>query len=311
MKKNILFILFLLVFSLLKAQVPNKFNYQGVARNSNGVVLSNQDITLKASIIDLTPDGNVIYIETHSIKTNQLGLFSVEIGNGKLQQGNFSEINWGQNDKYFKIELDPTGGTNFTLIGINQLLSVPFALQAGNGSKWEKTENGIFNMNDIGIGTNNINKDVSGNNGSLYPDYNWHGLHIKNKDNTLLTLEGREFSRIHFVSNDGNIDSKNYSIQVGNKYNEGNSTYLDISSLNDKFYVKNRGIVLHENGNVCIGGETSSVPTPKSKLHIKGGDIYIEDVTKGVIMKSPNGKCWRMTVSDSGQPIFNSITCPN
>ncbi|MBK8443292.1 MAG: hypothetical protein IPL35_07725 [Sphingobacteriales bacterium] len=49
---------------------------------------------------------------------------------------------------------------------------------------------------------------------------------------------------------------------------------------------------------------------PKSRLQVSNGDIYIESATNGVIMKSPNGQCWRLTVSDTGTPVFSSITCP-
>ena len=59
-------------------------------------------------------------------------------------------------------------------------------------------------------------------------------------------------------------------------------------------------------GNIGIG-----TIEPSSKLHIQQGDVYIDDVESGVIMKSPNGQCWRMTVNNSGQPEFDSITCPN
>jgi hypothetical protein len=50
--------------------------------------------------------------------------------------------------------------------------------------------------------------------------------------------------------------------------------------------------------------------TPPSKLSVKGGDINVLDIGSGVIMKSPNGQCWRMTVSNTGLPVFTSITCP-
>jgi hypothetical protein len=43
---------------------------------------------------------------------------------------------------------------------------------------------------------------------------------------------------------------------------------------------------------------------------VKTGDVLMESIGTGVIMKSPNGNCWRMTISDSGSPIFSSVTCP-
>jgi hypothetical protein len=49
---------------------------------------------------------------------------------------------------------------------------------------------------------------------------------------------------------------------------------------------------------------------PPSKFSVKGGDVNILDVGSGVIMKSPNGNCWRMTVNNAGQPVFTAITCP-
>ena len=58
-------------------------------------------------------------------------------------------------------------------------------------------------------------------------------------------------------------------------------------------------------GNFGIG--TSN---PKSKLQVEDGDIYINSVSAGVIMKSPDGQCWRMTVSNAGDPVFTSTTCP-
>ncbi|MBT8234351.1 MAG: hypothetical protein HKO66_15670, partial [Saprospiraceae bacterium] len=63
---------------------------------------------------------------------------------------------------------------------------------------------------------------------------------------------------------------------------------------------------ISENGNVGIGTDD-----PFSKLEIKDGDIYINDINNGVIMKSPNGNCWRMTVDDTGNFVSTAITCPN
>ncbi|ADR23755.1 hypothetical protein MATR_23870 [Marivirga tractuosa] len=62
---------------------------------------------------------------------------------------------------------------------------------------------------------------------------------------------------------------------------------------------------ISEKGNVGIG-----TTDPKSKLQVTDGDIYIENALSGVIMTSPDGNCWRMTVDNSGNPQFSSITCP-
>jgi len=61
---------------------------------------------------------------------------TLEIGAGKTND-DFSLIDWASNIHFIKTETDPTGGTNYTIIGTSELLSVPYALQATNA------ENGI------------------------------------------------------------------------------------------------------------------------------------------------------------------------
>jgi len=60
-----------------------------------------------------------------------------------------------------------------------------------------------------------------------------------------------------------------------------------------------------EAGNVGIG-----IDDPSAKLHIADGDVYIEDIDHGIIMKSPNGQCWRGTLNDQGTLNFAQTTCP-
>jgi hypothetical protein len=50
--------------------------------------------------------------------------------------------------------------------------------------------------------------------------------------------------------------------------------------------------------------------TPEAKLQIADGDIYISDINKGIIMKSPDGQCWRGTLNNTGTLQFSEITCP-
>lgn len=49
---------------------------------------------------------------------------------------------------------------------------------------------------------------------------------------------------------------------------------------------------------------------PSSKLEVADGDIYISDIDKGIIMKSPDGNCWRGVLNNLGQLTFSKINCP-
>lgn len=119
----------------VQAQVPNKFNYQAVARNSLGQSLANSNITLRLTILDGGANGTNVYSETRQATTNQLGLFTVGIGGpgATSTTGNFATIDWGTGNKYIKVEADPLGGNNFSVLGNTEMLSVPYALYAVNG----------------------------------------------------------------------------------------------------------------------------------------------------------------------------------
>ncbi len=111
-----------------QAPVPAGINYQAIARNSSGSVLSSQAIAVKISILQGSATGTVQYVETHTTTTNSFGLFSFKIGGGTPVSGNFSDVTWNTANQFIKIEVDPAGGTNFTTVGTNELLSVPYAL---------------------------------------------------------------------------------------------------------------------------------------------------------------------------------------
>lgn len=120
----------LLIGSLAFAQAPQAINYQAVARNASGTILSNQNVSIRYSVMSALTGGTVLYSETHTKITNQFGLFTAAIGGGTPVSGTFAAINWVSGDKYLKVEIDPTGGTTYIDMGTTQLLSVPYALYA-------------------------------------------------------------------------------------------------------------------------------------------------------------------------------------
>ncbi len=137
--KHIYLFLFLICSLSTDAQ-PQSINYQGVARDAAGLALLNQNISLRLSILDSTSIGQALYVESHNATTNTTGLFSLGIGAGTVVSGVFANIPWAQGDKWLKIEMDATGGTNYQLIGTSQFLSAPYALYSSNVSN---ADNGV------------------------------------------------------------------------------------------------------------------------------------------------------------------------
>jgi hypothetical protein len=124
--------LWFLSFTLL-AQVPQGFNYQAVVRNASGAILPNQNVGLKLSILQGGPSGTLVYSETWTIATNVQGLVTLIIGQGTPVSGNFSKIDWTNLPLFLKTELDPAGGSNYTLSEIKPLLAVPLARAISGG----------------------------------------------------------------------------------------------------------------------------------------------------------------------------------
>jgi hypothetical protein len=130
--KKLLLTSLLLLSSIVFAQGPQGISYQAVAFGNSGNPVVNGTVSIKISILDNSVTGNVVYSETHSKTTNAQGLFNLNIGQGTAVTGTFGAISWGTNTKFLKVEVDPAGGTNYSITGTNQLMSVPYALYAQN-----------------------------------------------------------------------------------------------------------------------------------------------------------------------------------
>src|SRR3989338_10651913 len=123
-----LLILILILSSLFTfSQSPNLINYQGLVRDGGGNIIANQQIRLKFTIIKNSLD--TVYQEEHITNTNQYGLVNLTIGNGSVIIGPFSQIDWGNGMYEISISLD-SGTGSYSILGISQLVSVPYALYA-------------------------------------------------------------------------------------------------------------------------------------------------------------------------------------
>jgi hypothetical protein len=92
-------------------------------------------VKVRFSILDSTATGTAVYVETHNTTTSALGLFTANVGMGTASTGTFSSINWGQNYKFLKVELDTTAtGNSYIDLGTQQMMSVPYALYASHST---------------------------------------------------------------------------------------------------------------------------------------------------------------------------------
>lgn len=125
-------ILLFLGLNVLHAQVPQAFNYQAVARTSDGAAMANEAITIRIDIGGDPIEGLATeYSEEHAVTTNAAGLFSVVLGTGANPTGTLAGVNWGDGSKFISVAVMGAGG-DFATLGTSQLVSVPYALMAGN-----------------------------------------------------------------------------------------------------------------------------------------------------------------------------------
>jgi hypothetical protein len=131
------FLIFTAVFSLLNLATiaglqaqdsPQKINYQAVARDASGEVLSDVSMEVEFNIYEGSATGPTVYSEIHSdVLTDSFGLFTVKIGDGVVVSGDFSSIDWS-NGTWLNVGIDIGNGTEY--LGSYELVSVPYALYA-------------------------------------------------------------------------------------------------------------------------------------------------------------------------------------
>lgn len=337
MKQNYYIITLLLLicsFIQIKAQSPDSFKYQAVVRDaSTNNIIANQQISLLITVHQNTINGAIIYEEEFNPTTNTFGLVNLEIGNGTAVVGIFEDIDWGSGPYFIETAIDQTGGSNHVSMGTSQLLSVPYALYAKNGSKWSESASGLtYNEGTVSIGQTQGKAlfEINGN----------PNLPILESFETLLSSTISDASPDFFALQNGTLLSNQFIPVIRGHHETDSRTALfflgSTTMANDVFldtnpivkfnarvtngdngsFVNNRNLfgwenyteskmVLSVEGNLGVG-----TTNPGAKIQIADGDIFIEDINKGVIMKSPNGMCWRMTIDDTGNMVTTQVTCP-
>jgi hypothetical protein len=317
-------------------QAPQGLNYQAVARTASGLIIPTQNVNVRFTILTGSVTGTVVYQETHSTSTNNFGLFTLSIGRGTVVSGNFAAIDWGGADKFLRVEIAADGTSNYTVQGTTQFLSVPYSLYsertrllAGNNTINITGGNTITGNYQAGAGVNIAGNVISSPGSTLWvPDAN--GIHnaagnvgigTNSASGSKLTIQqvatGGFSGALDLVSNDtwhtvmrfrNTTVNQEWQLMVGGSGNTDQlpATLGIFNTRNNRWPFFSDAFT----NNVGIGSYTIDMPLPRSRLHVFNGDVNIDQIGNGIIMKSPNGQCWRVTVNNSGNLVTTSITCP-
>ncbi|MCK4677201.1 MAG: T9SS type A sorting domain-containing protein [Bacteroidales bacterium] len=181
-------------------------------------------------------------------------------------------------------------------------------------AQWQSNGNDIyFNDGNVGIGTNTMNHkfEVFDNNSHFLVNEGYSPTWQSYRAAIGIGYLGEGHAGVFIDGSDGDFVGMDYcsliqfndlSLELSNKSN----SQIDFGVGGDYFSPSHIKMSILYSGNVGIGTKE-----PFAKLQIADGDIYISDINKGIIMKSPNGKCWRGTLNNEGVLQFNEITCPD
>ena len=153
MRKFLPLLVFLIGSYVAFAQTPEKMSYQAIVRDASNTLLVDKLVGIQVSILQNSETGSEVYVETHSVVTNMNGLVALEIGTG-VTSYDFSSIDWTNGPYFVKVETDPNGADNYSISGVSQLMSVPFALYAkasGNGITSDQADAIVVNTAKTGI----------------------------------------------------------------------------------------------------------------------------------------------------------------
>lgn len=120
------------ISNLIHAQTPERINYQAQLRDVSGTPFSDIEVTVQVSILSQDANGTLEYQETHTTSTDDIGTFSLVIGDGDVISGQIGNIQWGATAHFLQVEVDLGNGEGFTLLETTQLISVPYSIQSRN-----------------------------------------------------------------------------------------------------------------------------------------------------------------------------------
>ncbi len=197
---------------IAEAQSPELINYQAIARDvQTGQEIVNREVYVLAVIRGGGPNGNILYQESHDeVMTDAFGLFTLQIGGGRVEGPPFSSIDWSQGANWLELSIDI--GDGLESFAAMQLVSVPYAFHATTATHVDDAD---------ADPTNELITDFSFNSGTNQLQISDAGG-ARNVD--LSSLEGGAFDGLDGVS----FDAGSSTLSI----DDGTQTFnIDLSDL--------------------------------------------------------------------------------
>ncbi len=253
MKKLYFILCFQLVLlaSVFAQMVPKGINYQAVARNLKGEIIPNQKLSLKIYLFGNEDQLRTNHFsEIHEVTTNELGLFTLVIGEGSSPDGQYGLIPWNQENIWMEVAMKEKGQSGFASVNSSRLLAVPYAIHAGTATRLASTsttQTSNFAPPEPGVVSNtwsvfgNANTDSSGN---LY-----HTNALGTTDKVDLFLITDNVERLRILSG-GNIVTK-LNFEVGKNLKVGGTTNVGMNATIDDSLTVKKNVFLN-----TVSGQT-------------------------------------------------------
>lgn len=142
MKQKLQFIIILFLVGVCTAafgqsNISDKIPYQAIARDADGQVLANQELVVRVSLMKKGTNAQKesYYIETHRLQTDDQGYFSIAMGEGGAEMGEWTQVPWYRGNLQVDVEIDAQGTSDFRLFSRSELQSVPYAFTAQTAEK--------------------------------------------------------------------------------------------------------------------------------------------------------------------------------
>ena len=155
-------------------KIPNGIAIQSVARDANGNAASNRNIYLKVELRQGTATGEAVLLETHTVTSNDEGIFNFYIGQGIRVSGVNSLIflDWKGKIYFLNIKMAiepslPTPGwvldKEYVDLGTSQIWSVPYAFTSYRSVIADSAFSiaGILAGVNGGTGVSNVGKTIT------------------------------------------------------------------------------------------------------------------------------------------------------